>query len=391
DFLVNLVIAIADVFLFFNPFARLFREMIEREREHSCDDIVVQFRYSATGYAQALLTLEQQRPSRNRVAMAATGNDKFALLARVKRLLTGEIVAAPFRQRLVAFLFSALILGYIGLYTPAQLLLQPVASVAETEVPLSALASAENLQFAQNFQSDNHEAETPGMQAKPSSEVREIITEDPQFDDELEKSLANVIVTEKIGRLIYDAATITSSEAAFVKDAEQRDFSINFEQKPAEVSVEKNLPYVPGNSFSYKETTDEPVVIVDEEKQEIAVKGQTRLAQTLTALEQINWDDIDEKLGKSGEKMNTEKLKSELLKAVAKIDWKEVNKDIERSATEAGTEIAKYKKELSSSYQQLIKARNERLEAVKAAGDLAEKLKLEAARKSIRIKKIVSI
>ncbi|MET0242109.1 MAG: M56 family metallopeptidase, partial [Flavitalea sp.] len=270
DFLVNLVIAVADVFLFFNPFAKFFREVIEREREHSCDDIVVQFRYSATGYAQALLTLEQQRPSRQKVALAATGTDQFVLLARVKRVLTGENAPAPFNQRLVAFLFSALMLGYIGLYTPGQLLLNPESVLAATEIPVMQVADAGNEQHLQEFETAQPAARSLALKPDTESKPEEIITEEPQFDDELEKSLAKVIVTEKIGRLIYDAANTAGTDVAFVKEADQRDYSINFEEKPTEVIPDKAHPYVPGNSFTYRTTTEEPVVIVNDEKNEIA-------------------------------------------------------------------------------------------------------------------------
>ena len=104
DFLMNLLIAVADIVLFFNPFARFFKDVIQREREHRCDDIVVQFRYDATLYAQALLILEKQRPGSNhhhKISLAATGDKKMLLLARVKRLLTGETVASHQGQKVV--------------------------------------------------------------------------------------------------------------------------------------------------------------------------------------------------------------------------------------------------------------------------------------------------
>ncbi|RYF94721.1 MAG: M56 family metallopeptidase, partial [Chitinophagaceae bacterium] len=50
DFLMNLLISVADIMLFFNPFAKFFKEVIQREREHRCDDIVMQFRYDPSLY-----------------------------------------------------------------------------------------------------------------------------------------------------------------------------------------------------------------------------------------------------------------------------------------------------------------------------------------------------
>ncbi|HYC27682.1 MAG TPA: M56 family metallopeptidase, partial [Chitinophagaceae bacterium] len=61
DYLVNLLVTTIDVILFFNPFSRLFIRTIKRERENSCDDLVLQFQYNAHAYASALLVIEQKR------------------------------------------------------------------------------------------------------------------------------------------------------------------------------------------------------------------------------------------------------------------------------------------------------------------------------------------
>src|SRR5215831_13648652 len=61
DYLLNLLVACADIILFFNPFAWMLANTIRKERENSCDDLVLQFRYDASSYAKALLTLEQNR------------------------------------------------------------------------------------------------------------------------------------------------------------------------------------------------------------------------------------------------------------------------------------------------------------------------------------------
>ncbi len=69
---------------------------------------LLQFRYEPQSYARALLTFEQNRINTNALALAATGKDKHFLLNRVKRILGQEQAAAPFNQKLVAYLFSAL-------------------------------------------------------------------------------------------------------------------------------------------------------------------------------------------------------------------------------------------------------------------------------------------
>ncbi|QEC45014.1 M56 family metallopeptidase [Pseudobacter ginsenosidimutans] len=96
DYLINILMACADVVLFFNPFAQWISATIRRERENSCDDLVLQFRYDPAQYATSLLVLEQQRSATQQtLAVAATGSKTPALLHRVKRILHQEQVCPP--------------------------------------------------------------------------------------------------------------------------------------------------------------------------------------------------------------------------------------------------------------------------------------------------------
>lgn len=89
DYLVNLLQSVLELFLFFNPFARLLGGVARKERENSCDDWVLNFQYDRQLYASALLTLEQNRRLPVQLAMAAT-NGKQALLQRIQRLFNTE-------------------------------------------------------------------------------------------------------------------------------------------------------------------------------------------------------------------------------------------------------------------------------------------------------------
>lgn len=89
DYLINILVNFSSIFLYFNPFARLICNAIKTEREHCCDDAVMQFNYEPETYATALFKLEKLRQTNTPVmAMAATG--KGNLLNRIKRILSGE-------------------------------------------------------------------------------------------------------------------------------------------------------------------------------------------------------------------------------------------------------------------------------------------------------------
>jgi hypothetical protein len=88
DYLLNLGVAALELLFFFNPFSRLLINEVKREREHRCDDWVMQFRYDPHTYVSALLSLATHSPQRPLLTLAATGggNDRL-LLQRARRIL----------------------------------------------------------------------------------------------------------------------------------------------------------------------------------------------------------------------------------------------------------------------------------------------------------------
>ncbi len=86
DYLINLVKTCIETLLFFNPFVWLTTRFIQIEREHACDDLVVNLTGTPVTYAHALLKLElikdKQQPS---LSLAATGKNQH-LYQRIKRI-----------------------------------------------------------------------------------------------------------------------------------------------------------------------------------------------------------------------------------------------------------------------------------------------------------------
>lgn len=84
DYFMNLIISFIKTILYFNPFVKMLVKTIEKEREHSCDEMVLQFQYKPGEYASALLRLEQtkQRP----MVMAFAGKNAD-LLHRIESIL----------------------------------------------------------------------------------------------------------------------------------------------------------------------------------------------------------------------------------------------------------------------------------------------------------------
>ena len=84
DYLINLILSFIKTVLYFNPFVKLLIKSVEKEREHSCDEMVLQFQYKPGEYASALLRLEQNK--HRQMVMAAAGKN-HDLLHRIESIL----------------------------------------------------------------------------------------------------------------------------------------------------------------------------------------------------------------------------------------------------------------------------------------------------------------
>jgi hypothetical protein len=86
DYLVNFIINVIRVVLYFNPFAKSFVRIVEMEREKSCDEMVLQFQYNSFEYASALLSLEKVSHQNRVLVLPATGKHRD-LLTRVENIM----------------------------------------------------------------------------------------------------------------------------------------------------------------------------------------------------------------------------------------------------------------------------------------------------------------
>lgn len=119
DYLINLLQQVISVVLFFNPFVYLMSRIANRERENSCDDMVVHFTGKPLIYAQALLKIEQNSVQQWQLALAATGKNKFHLLNRIERIMKTKKPTANIKQVLLAFTILAFSLSCIAWLNPS--------------------------------------------------------------------------------------------------------------------------------------------------------------------------------------------------------------------------------------------------------------------------------
>jgi bla regulator protein BlaR1 len=118
DYLWNLLQMVMETLMFFNPAAWFISRIIRQEREHRCDDYVLNITKKPLPYAHALLLLEENRISVTSVALAASGNNKNSLLNRIKRLTDMKRETKP-SQKTLATVSIILILAAMVCFATA--------------------------------------------------------------------------------------------------------------------------------------------------------------------------------------------------------------------------------------------------------------------------------
>ncbi len=128
DYLWNLLQTAIETLFFFHPAVWWLSRRIREEREHCCDDIVMEHCADAPGYAEALTSIERLRGRQSEeFALAATGG---SLLARVQRLLERP----PRSEHRAAAMIALLVLSVAALIV--------LAGVQVGSVPALDLASS---------------------------------------------------------------------------------------------------------------------------------------------------------------------------------------------------------------------------------------------------------
>lgn len=116
DYLINVLQRAAEALLFYHPAAWWISKVMRVEREHCCDDLVVQIRGDAHEYAVALTALEENRRFKYESAVAATGG---TLVNRVRRLLQPQTSNTPWTAAFAAGILIIAVFVTAAAWQPA--------------------------------------------------------------------------------------------------------------------------------------------------------------------------------------------------------------------------------------------------------------------------------
>ncbi len=360
DYLVNLVINLIRTIMYFNPFVSLFVRVIEKERENSCDDQVVQFIEQPSEYAEALLMLEKNASTP--MLVAAAGNN-FHLLNRIELIMGIKKKAGfPVRQLVVSMsvLFIAAMVNFFisvsgnkstpGYYTintglnpyhfygNRQVSNTPVRNMQAKKVlnspmkPVAALAETE-----MSFTPENEFAyPIERISAKPLENIHQVnyITEViPELSLMEEQNVKNAV-----------AATRDVLEKKEWKELEKS-------YADAFTPAEKNVLY----------------------------------GQFLSEVEQIDWNKLENKMRVSYNDLNWEKIKVQLEQSFAQMHFDSLQHEVNVQLNELD-QIETFLKENKLKYFPDSDIDLSRVAArQKAARAIMEKIKTERSKKTIKL------
>lgn len=365
DYLVNLLISCVDVVLFFNPFAHQLTSIIRKERENCCDDMVLQFCYEPHSYATALLKLEQSRVQTNELALAATGKDKHFLLNRVKRILGTAPDRTPFKQKMIAYLLSALLIAFIGWYNPGNLIVKKLVTVP-APVPVMETVQTFSTPPANDLVRQAVAVENEEPVEHPKKETRCPEQKDPY--KKLEQ-LIELTTDAKLAALNKQLDAMPEQMAGFVSEVETADFTMN-DGSPYSLiprfPAQQVFPYIPGTSFYFQAVEDTSLpkkyVMTDAD-----IQAKAALAKSMVALQQVDWKKLENSLKAQGMKVNIDKIQQEIQKAMLAIDWKKLNAESQDALANANQEMERMQQAYAIRVGNFQRAQTIRAERLKEA------------------------
>lgn len=320
DYLLHLLVTVLEGLFFFNPFSRLLINQLKKEREHCCDDLVLQFKYDPHAYVSALLSLAARSQHERQIALAATGEGNRLLLQRAKRILLQKRDRQRPGTRFLLLLLFALLMTAATLYPslhPAKMNTPIVAgrlfnvsrmiAAARLVTPARRGRAASFRETSLILLPDIH-----ASAARPHRPARRVAQPVASEDDLIqpEDNTAEIVNTVADDDLEGTAASTDqpvpnsageglSTRGGKSPDGFSRDYSLD---APATIAGASDVrpdgsPFVPNSSFSFQYTVDDSsrpaekleklIYLQESGRQEIMAamnKLNQQLAQQLKAL-----------------------------------------------------------------------------------------------------------
>ncbi|MCX6318275.1 MAG: M56 family metallopeptidase [Bacteroidetes bacterium] len=313
DYLINLLINIVQTVLYFNPFVKELVKTVEREREKSCDELVLQFQYDSHEYAAALLLLEKSSQAQQRFVIAANGK-RNDLLHRIETILgVQKKPVISFHKLAGVFAGLLCIIGLNALLILSKPALQSgYTSLAEMNSPSEMFATGT---------SDEETGRTEEGMAAARQELPIEINIPDIPEAEIESEIRNVpqlpvVVNPEIIQAGLDMATcelqlLNAKQEAQIKEA------VSSSKRIFEEAEWKNVESEIAEVFSQKEK-EKLKSIYEKALSRFDWKSwETKLRQSY---ENIDWKNVNAQLANAVSVIRMDSLQRVYAEAISKID-----------------------------------------------------------------------
>lgn len=305
DYLLNLILKFIQSILYFNPFVKAFVKIVEREREKSCDEMVMQFQYDPYGYASALLELEKVNHLPKTLAVAA-GGKKNDLLHRV------EWIMGVNKQPVFSFnKLTGVLAGLLCLITFNALLILS-KPVTKNNNGIAATTSSLSSPFY-IFMDDDKKAEAVNAAETAANIVNNIEPYVKQIAASIDEKEAAIMekelegLGEKIEHAIANPFAVAATHFAAPEAPELK----NYQEEQVKEAIDASKRVLQEKEW---EEVEKNIAEVFTQQQKEALK-----AEYLKKINKVDWKKWENELRLAYNKVNWEKVNAQLANAVTNI------------------------------------------------------------------------
>ena len=327
DYILHLWITALEIIFFFNPFSKFLIRCIQKEREHRCDDMVLQFRSDRHTYVSALLAVAKGIHGSPRLALAATGSNDKLLLQRAKRILQLSQPSESVKGRPLLFLFLTLIMTGLMIMKPVLSVTQPEQHESLIDQPAAVATSIPATPVSRETMTVSYisvnvavkrQAAVPAAKRRVFHAPRHLqtgsdedgvvyvdddasmqqadVTDEEDTDNSLVGFASAAVPVQEAKPRIYSIKTATSSQAAQPADRHAGEVTVIATSDGC--ALQMPAPYVPNTSFSCQPIQDSSSLPVEQytylqqlanrQTEQAVVQLQKELQYQLKLMQQVN-------------------------------------------------------------------------------------------------------
>jgi beta-lactamase regulating signal transducer with metallopeptidase domain len=316
DYLVNIMQLFLEGLLFYNPAIWFISDRIRREREHSCDDAVVQTSNDPVNYAKALVRLAEQQHY-IRLVPGAGGSNKHHFVTRIKRIINRNNMKKNMLERVMSLLLFAgaimlvvLITGFssvVSITLDTDKSQQLYAPPAKPVSMLSAIPVQDTIRVPEEQEALNEREAPDWDQIREDMEAARLEAMEGIDWDQIKEDM----------------------EAARLKAMEGIDWDqIKEDMKAARIDAMTNMDSV----FQDIDADFDMDFDVDIEMESI----RESMEEARKEMKEIDWEEMKQEMERSFSEMqiDMEVMKREIEESMKEIDWDEIRREMENTRLE---------------------------------------------------------